>query len=154
MILISHRGNISGKNPKLENTPAYIDAAIKLDYSVEVDVRVINSEIFLGHDGPDHEVEPDFLLNRKDHLWIHCKNTEALTYCLKHNLHCFYHNTDDYTMTSFGYVWSYPGLPKAGTLCISAVPDTVMTKEEVLEQGYFGICSDYVLEYTEIINSK
>ena len=38
MILISHRGNISGKNVSLENNPNYIKDAIYLGYNVEVDV--------------------------------------------------------------------------------------------------------------------
>lgn len=154
MILIAHRGNLSGPNPQKENSPDYIDAAIKAGYSVEIDLRVAGHELYLGHDNPDYVIDYDFLINRKDKLWVHCKNAQALAYCLRYNINCFFHNTDDYTMTSFGYVWAYPGLPKAGNLCISAVPDTVMTKEEVLEQGYFGICTDYVLAYSEIINSK
>ena len=38
MILISHRGNINGKKPDLENKPEYIQNAIKLGYNVEIDV--------------------------------------------------------------------------------------------------------------------
>jgi len=32
--LISHRGNINGKNPQFENNPQYIDYAIKNNYNV------------------------------------------------------------------------------------------------------------------------
>ena len=38
MILISHRGNIEGKQPKLENKPEYISKALELGYNVEIDI--------------------------------------------------------------------------------------------------------------------
>ena len=34
MILISHRGNINGKNLNIENHPSYIDKAIEAGYDV------------------------------------------------------------------------------------------------------------------------
>ena len=37
-ILISHRGNLTGKQPELENTPSYIDAALAAGFKCEVDV--------------------------------------------------------------------------------------------------------------------
>jgi len=40
MIIISHRGNINGPLVDKENRPSYIDSAIKLDYDVEVDLRI------------------------------------------------------------------------------------------------------------------
>jgi hypothetical protein len=49
MILVSHRGNISGPNKERENSPQYIQEALDLKYDVEVDVWV-NDEIWLGHD--------------------------------------------------------------------------------------------------------
>ena len=52
MILISHRGNIDGKKPHLENQPDYIDEAIALGYDVEIDVWLIDGVLFLGHDAP------------------------------------------------------------------------------------------------------
>ena len=36
MIYISHRGNIDGKKPHLENNPNYIDDAIFLGYALIV----------------------------------------------------------------------------------------------------------------------
>ena len=42
MILISHRGNITGKQPELENDPNYIRAALDENYDVEIDVWHIN----------------------------------------------------------------------------------------------------------------
>ena len=38
MHLISHRGNINGREPDKENSPQYIQKAIALELEVEVDV--------------------------------------------------------------------------------------------------------------------
>ena len=51
-ILIAHRGNVNGPNPLLENTPEYIDAALKKHYLCEVDVWKINNKLYLSHDVP------------------------------------------------------------------------------------------------------
>ena len=62
MILISHRGNIDGKNLEQENSPKYIDNAISLGYDVEVDIWLIGRELYLGHDNPDYQIEISFNL--------------------------------------------------------------------------------------------
>ena len=60
MILISHRGNINGRIPDLENSPDYIDAAIKLGYDVEVDVWFYNDSFFLGLEPTGERVSTTF----------------------------------------------------------------------------------------------
>ena len=57
MILISHRGNINGKINELENNPDYINDALIIGYDVEIDIWVINNELFLGHDEPVHNID-------------------------------------------------------------------------------------------------
>ena len=64
MKLISHRGNIAGKNFELENRPDYISNAIKLGYDCEIDVWLIKNKIYLGHDKNKrkmYEVKINFL---------------------------------------------------------------------------------------------
>ena len=78
MILISHRGNINGRIEDAENRPDYIDDTIRLGYEVEVDVWVIEGTFHLGHDEPQYAVSLNWLYQRKDKLWIHCKNIEAV----------------------------------------------------------------------------
>jgi glycerophosphoryl diester phosphodiesterase len=46
MLLISHRGNISGPQPKLENTVAYIEQAINQGFDVEIDVWFQDGKFF------------------------------------------------------------------------------------------------------------
>jgi hypothetical protein len=44
MILISHRGNISGRISDLENKPEYIESTLRLGFDVEVDLRIHNDK--------------------------------------------------------------------------------------------------------------
>ena len=46
---------------------------------------------------------------KKDGLWCHAKNIEALNLMLREGIHCFWHQEDDVTLTSKGYKWTYPG---------------------------------------------
>ena len=141
MNLIAHRGNINGPQPKLENSPEYLDKALDAGYDVEIDIWLINDKLFLGHDGPQYQTTLDYLSN--SHFWCHCKNIEALKYLLENNIHCFFHKTDDVTLTSKGIMWTFPRKKlMEGSVCVMP------------EYGYdgnldscSGICSDYVEKY-------
>ena len=74
MIYISHRGNLHGPKPELENNPTYVEDAIALGFDVEVDLWVNEDGAFLGHDGPQYLVPREWLIDRTDQIWIHCKN--------------------------------------------------------------------------------
>ena len=140
MILISHRGNLDGKREEFENHPDYIEDAKKRGFDVEIDVWFIKNNFFLGHDEPQFRVDSKFLEDQK--LWCHSKNTDALKELSKLNCHYFWHNTDDYTITSKGFIWIYPGKPilKNG-ICV--MPEK--TKEINLDCK--GICSDFIESY-------
>ena len=115
MILIAHRGNINGKVEKLENSPSYIDSAIEQGYDVEIDVWYHQHEFWLGHDEPSYEVSLKWLTDRKDSLWIHCKDLISIDMLrelqIRNNvdLNYFFHDEDDCTLTSKGDLWVYPG---------------------------------------------
>jgi hypothetical protein len=106
MKIISHRGNINGRNIDLENDPVHIENALNSGYDVEIDVWYKNDKLYLGHDAPEHEVDLDYLNNKK--FWCHAKNLAALKLLLDEKIHCFWHQEDDYTVTSKGYIWTYP----------------------------------------------
>ena len=75
--LISHRGNLTGKQPTFENNPDYVHKAMMEDYDVEVDVWFKDDKWWLGHDEPKYETTLNFLCQPR--MWVHCKNIEALT---------------------------------------------------------------------------
>ena len=66
MVLISHRGNLTGSNPERENSQTYIQEALNKGFNVEVDVWVVNNQIYLGHDAPQYLIDKilfTFLVN-------------------------------------------------------------------------------------------
>lgn len=140
MYFISHRGNLNGIQEDRENEPNYIIEAINKGYDVEVDVRFENGEFFLGHDLIQYEIKKDFLLNEK--IWCHAKTSEALYALEKIDAHYFWHQEDDYTITSKGYFWTYPG-KKLLTNSICVLPE----KANYNKIDCKGICSDYIERY-------
>jgi hypothetical protein len=149
MIYIAHRGNISGPNPNKENHPDYLKAAIKLGYQVELDVWVIGNKYSLGHNEPQYEIDKSFLYNPK--MWCHAKNIETISELTSRGnlMHCFFHDTDDCTLTSRGWIWTYPGKPILSKKAIAVVPER-SPKWSISLAG--GICSDYVQDYQKNIN--
>ena len=107
-ILISHRGNLTGKQPELENTPDYIDAALAAGFKCEVDVYSYDDKLYLGHDDAQTETSVRYL--QQDAIIAHAKNLDALAAMLQANIHCFFY-TDNYTLTSRNWIWAFPGLP-------------------------------------------
>lgn len=148
MKLIAHRGNIDGISLSDENHPDYIDAAIKQGYDVEIDVRydIKSEKLFLGHDEPQHLISWYWLAGRKDNLWIHCKNLDAL-YHFCHGtsgFNYFWHQEDYFTLTSKKYIWTYPGQAYTPNSVI-VMPEWKYTNWDMLKvMDCHGICSDYV----------
>lgn len=140
MILISHRGNISGIEHDNENNPNYINAAINEGFEVEIDVQFENGEFFLGHDFSQYKINKEFLLN--DKIWCHAKTMGALEALNKIKAHYFWHQEDDYTITSKGYIWTYPG-KELFTESICVLPE----KANYKEFNCLGICSDLIQDY-------
>lgn len=145
MKLISHRGNIRGLNPNRENAPSYIDSAIGLNYEVEIDLRLIQNELWLGHDGPEYKVELTWLSKRKDFLWIHCKNPEAATFLAKQtdSFQYFCHTHDPFVLTSTGHLWIHDlNLELDRNTIIPLLDKSDIDKYS--GKRVYGICTDFV----------
>lgn len=150
MIFISHRGNLKGKKIKSENSPNYIDIALNEKYDVEIDVFLENNMLYLGHDKPQYLIHKSWLNERKNNIWIHCKNILALTYFnkLKNKYHYFWHENDTLTLTNRNYIWCFPG--KQPVLnSIAVMPETY--KDDI--KNCIGICSDYIDKYYKSLNA-
>ena len=147
MRLISHRGNINGINKELENSPAYIEQAIALGYDVEVDLRIKEGKLYLGHDEPQYPLDIDWLEKFASRLWIHCKDLDVMGKFVEidprgSNLHYFWHENDAVTLTSRGYLWAYPGKqPIKGSIAV--LPE--LNNDDVSQ--CYGICSDIISQY-------
>ena len=149
MIVISHRGNLQGPDPLTENHPDAIDRAIDEGFDVEVDVRLMEGQWWLGHDQAQYDVSWQWLLTRRDRLWVHAKNLPALTHLnlldrspYHHhrtpNVHHFWHENDTLTLTSRGFIWAYPNL---------ITPENAIAVMPEIAHGdlnrVLGVCTDF-----------
>lgn len=144
MYLIAHRGNLNGPNKETENTPQQITLCISKNYNCEIDVWVINNKWWLGHDGPQYEIQLSFIIDNCHMLWCHCKNLDAFQNLLKiKDVNCFYHNTDDYVLTSKGYIWCYPGkiIPNDNGIVVMPEWNYELKYDKNIVRG---ICTDYI----------
>lgn len=140
-ILISHRGNTKGPDEALENNPEHIKRLLSSNPSlhVEIDVWFKDGLLLLGHDSPQYIINHDFLL--RDRLWCHAKNLQALEYMLQYNItNCFWHQEDDFTLTTSGFIWTYPNKSVTKKSII------VDTSKDWKNNKYncYGVCVDYL----------
>ena len=140
MKLIPHRGNLYGPNPNEENNPQYIIDTLELGYDVEIDVWYIDNKFYLGHDYAKYEIDIKFLLNEK--LWCHSKNLDALNEMLNNGIRCFWHQNDDFTLTSDGFIWTYPNKETTIKSIIVCLDDTL--PNNLNKNNIYGICGDNV----------
>jgi hypothetical protein len=150
MHFISHRGNLTGPSPLLENHPSYIQHALDEGVDVEIDVWFTDGQFYLGHDVPQSPVPEHFFTD--DRLWFHCKNVEAM-YAIElreffqhSSIKYFWHQEDDVALTSNKRIWTYPGK--------KLVPNSIAVLPEVAYNGNlwdcYGICTDYIHQYKDI----
>lgn len=144
MKFIAHRGLIDGPDKFLENSINQIEMAIEKGFDVEVDVWYIENEFYLGHDSPLYKISGRFL--KRSSVWAHAKNIEALIEMKTQGFHCFWHQNDDYTITSNGFIWTYPG--KAIKYpCVLVMPEWQSLNFAGIDlTKCSAICSDYVAD--------
>lgn len=137
MLFISHRGNINGPDKNLENNPDHIIDLLTDSISVEIDIWKIDDSFHIGHDHPTVRVDLDFLRHPK--LWIHAKNLDALHSMLNEDMRCFWHQNDDFTITSDGYIWTFPDRNVTTRSIIVDLNDNWREKN----YNAYGVCSDF-----------
>jgi hypothetical protein len=142
MKLIAHRGLIEGPNKSLENNPSQITLALKAGFDCEVDLWVIHSELWLGHDGPQYLVNEKFITQFG--LWVHAKNLAALRWLRDTDCNYFWHEEDKFTLTSHKWIWTYPG-NELTSMSVMVMPETIdKTLNNTKNVLCYAICSDYV----------
>lgn len=143
LLVISHRGNMEGRIPEKENSPEYIQSAVDFGFRVEVDVWFQDGSFFLGHDCPQYKTTISWL--RENSLWCHAKNRDAFERLLHGGLHCFWHETDKWTITSKGVVWAYPNNPMKDCILV-ALEEWDAEKHSTLKE-IRGVCTDYPVSW-------
>lgn len=117
MKIIAHRGNMDGPET-VENDPQ----RLPFGEEVELDVWSMFGHAMLGHDHPKYDVKQEVLMRKG--VWCHAKNREALIYLCEIGAHYFWHEHDQFAITSQGYIW---------------------TGREIYNRDgtVYGICTDY-----------
>jgi hypothetical protein len=139
MLKISHRGNVNGRNEVLENTPTHIKSLIDKNIQVEIDVWFIDGILKLGHDNPEHLISEEFL--KLKGLWCHAKNLDALKYMSDNRIeNYFWHQYDDFTLTSSGFIWTYPNKRTVDRSIIVDFDENWKNKN----YNCYAVCVDYL----------
>lgn len=142
MIFISHRGNVNGRVPELENKPSNILKVIE-KHLIEIDIWNIEGRIYLGHDNPEYLIDLKFIEQIKPKTFFHAKNLNIIK--ILNNLNCrwFLHDKDSFTFVQNvekKMIWGFPEIinfiPKDFDVCI------VSNNNHVDFNGY--VCSDYL----------
>ena len=158
MILISHRGNLSGINPQRENDPKYIQEALDKGFYVEIDIISKSDGFYFGHElgGPSYPIDWKFLVDNNKKLLIHCKDLESLV-AMRENLsgaNLFFHDREDYVMSSKGWIIAHSRIGEF--LSCSKEKDvekTILMRPEKhglgknLVEHCMGVCSDIIEFY-------
>lgn len=151
MIIISHRGNFAGPEPAVENHPSRIDAAIEEGFHVEVDLRCEGDQLWFGHDEAQYAIDPSWIQERRDRLFLHLKDFAAFKHVAQHapDRQFICHSADPYTAVwgAEGYLlWLHD---------LSLVPDErtlvpLLSMEQLHGYPYrhvvAGICTDWPRE--------
>lgn len=152
---IAHRGVFDGNYSDKENRIETIVHALRCGYEVEVDVRLFNGEIYLGHDEPQEKISDLWESMRKGvdwlgygNIWYHCKDSGSMDYFNRSNVsNYFFHNTDDFTLTSKGFIWTanLVGCYPNNTIVVAKNKEDTLSQ---FETNCAGICSPYIGELT------
>lgn len=147
MLIISHRGNINGKIPELENNPKYIEDCLEnYIFGVEIDAWFYKNNWFLGHDKPQYKISLDWLYWNCQRLWVHCKNFEALSMLSNKSrqsnlINYFWHENDDFTLTSNNLIWTNTNKKTKKQSII------VDLEAKMKYNGIYGVCTDFPIKY-------
>lgn len=116
--IIAHRGNLARPSDAYiittENKFKEIQTCLDRGFDVECDIWLKEGRFYLGHDHPETmligEQEQNIIGNGL--IWKHAKNFEALAYMVRSGQGpVFWHNEDDYTITSSGHIWCHYNKP-------------------------------------------
>lgn len=151
MKIISHRGCTDGPNQQLENDPKTIDKCLELGFEVEIDLRFNSNYFFLGHDFEQYKISLNWLFDRSDKIWIHCKDEASFQYLnnTANDFNYFWHQSDTFTLTSKGFVWAFPN-SKIYKEAINVLPElNIEDDQSLIMINPLGICTDYPFRYSK-----
>jgi len=145
-IIISHLGNLTGRDPDSENTLNYIKAALAEDLHVCVDVVYSGSGFLLPSAAKVWDaIPPAFLSNYR--IWARATDPDTLNALCDINAHVLPQAAANVVLTSAGFLWSLPPA-NLTSRSIAAFPE--LAEASWLESGGFdfaGLCSNEPLNW-------
>lgn len=162
MRIISHRGNLHGRDFKKENTVGRVEYCIALGYQVEVDLWVLEPiddsgfRYYLCHDEPKsiNRIDLTWLLKNQNYLLTHCKNKEAVEFAMEElDGEWFVHETDRWSRTSESHLICYGKESDIidNDRVILMMPEHHNIKKVAIPNGIYGICTDFVQDYEDLV---
>ena len=97
-----------------------------------------------GDDEPQYKIEINWVDDRRNKLWVHCKNTEVMEFFNKfnYNINYFWHQNDNIILTSKKFLWVHPGKQPINN-SIAVLPE--LYNDNI--KKCIGICSDFIIKY-------
>lgn len=142
-IVISHLGNINGRQEERENTLSYIREALDAGWHVCVHVRYCNGSFLLPH-ATGWAAAPPALLS-KQRVWCYTDDADSMDALCGVNAHAFFASDSLPTLTTAQFVWTPPPHPLA-VRSIAAFPE--LTDDSwLLAAEPAGVCSNEPLRY-------
>lgn len=108
-IIISHLGNIDGRQPEHENKLAYVQQALKAGWHVCIDVVFHCGVFVLPYDGGFNQIPGAFL--SKQRVWCRAHDPVTLDALCNINAHAFLNTESGLALTSAQFIWTLPNRP-------------------------------------------
>lgn len=105
-IIISHLGNINGRNEKQENRLAYVQEALKAGWHVCIDVVFHCGSFLLPFDGGFNSAPAAFF--SKQRIWCRAHDPITLDALCNINAHAFLNTDSGLALTSAQFIWTLP----------------------------------------------
>ena len=142
-IIISHLGNIDGRQPEKENQLKYLQVALDAGYHVCVEVVFKNGAFLLPSAAGMQNAPPAFFAKKR--IWSRCHDADTLDALCNIGAHAFSATTADLTLTSHQFIWTLP--PKELSLRSIAVYPEFADADWLDKYEPAGLCSNEPSRY-------
>jgi hypothetical protein len=142
-IIISHLGNIDGRQPDRENTLPYVKEALAAGWHVCVDVWYTNGGFVLPSASGAYHLPPALLSNCR--VWSRTYDPETIHALCTIKAHCVIAAESPVLLTSEQFLWTLPPTPLASR-AIAVFPE-LATPEWLEQYEPAGLCSNEPVRY-------
>lgn len=141
-ILIAHLGNLDGRDEEQENTPAYIQSALKQGYAVCCEVVYVHGAFVLPTKAGCKPLPSSLLSNQE--VWFRANDAATIDALCGVNAHVIPGGAQ-IALTSVHYLWCMPGA--------DLTPRSIAVYPEHANPGWLeagepaGLCSNEISRY-------